>query len=46
MRNSWKFARDYHAKFSAFAGKNTCNLQAKILESRVKVPAKRSQKQL
>ena len=30
MRNSCKFARDWHAKLSAFASKNTCNLQAKI----------------
>ena len=35
MRNSCKFAPDYHAKLPASAGKNTCNLQAKALESQV-----------
>ena len=30
----------------ASAGENTCNLQAKTLESQVKIPAKRRQKQL
>ena len=44
MRNSCKFARDYHAKLPAFVGKKTCNLQAKTLESQVKIPAKRRQK--
>ena len=29
MRNSCKFACDWHAKLPAFAGKNTRNLQAK-----------------
>ena len=33
-----------HAKLPASAGKNTCNLQAKTLESQVKIPAKRRQK--
>ena len=40
MRNSSRFARDYHAKLP---GKNSCNLQAKTLESQVKLPAKRRQ---
>ena len=44
MRNLFKFAREYNAKLPAFAGKNTCNLHAKTLESQVKIPAKRSQK--
>ena len=39
MRNSCKFARDYHAKLPASGGKYTCNLQAKTLESQVKITA-------
>ena len=30
MRNSYKFARDWHAKLPALAGNNSCNLQAKV----------------
>ena len=36
MRNSCKFVRDWHAKVPAFAGKYTCKLQAKTLESQFK----------
>ena len=46
MRNSCKFARDWHAKLPVSAGKNTCNLQAKTLESQVKLPAQSQAKNL
>ena len=44
MRISCNFARDWHAKLLASAGENTCNLQAKTIESQLQKPAQRRQK--
>ena len=39
MQNSCKLARDWHAKLTAFAGKNICNLLVKIPANKGKTPA-------
>ena len=44
LRPACKIAREQHAKLPAFAGKNTCKFQAKILKSQLKILTKRRQK--
>ena len=44
MRNSCKFAREWHSNLPAFGGKNTNNLQVKTLAIAGKNTRKRSPK--